>query len=660
MRCLAVLPAAMLAATTIQAQVVSSGFERDVNRYRWTSNAFVDAAAGGWELAMANRFVSDAYVQYDNRLRFRDENILRLTVRRPFTRVLSAEVRGRMDWYGLSRAFTQGLYAGVRAALSPSAFVEPTIGIAADRRPGVLQDDGTLPQRLDTGPAFGARMGARRTGGPGYQLTLEGEALWQQITPRRGRSLQFAGGAARDFGSATLTTAVRVASRRRDTYQSASFLNRNVARSETIEATVSDTLDASIEFLAPVYRGLRLRAQAELRANRRQIRTHRAPEETLFFDTDFDRRALDASVGLVYDAPNLAAQLLVESTAASEQRRLTNGATLPPSEATQKSNLLLQADFDEGIVGIRGSLRGTLLPRLAVLLTGSSRIVRHDTPEANPDDRDEVYHQAELGLQWLLSRYVQADVRLFGSWFHAVYLRSERSAENNVQRSLRLRPTVRWNPTEHTRVRIASEVRANYTVDDFVLPGRRPTDQSAREMRMEAALDQRVWMDTDLRASVSYADLRLGRLLWDSFAEIPFDTLRTYNAWLRMETGRRLRTTIGWRLYLRSDYDRAATVQYERVGTDGTVIRDDKGQVLTSRITRPGRRWIQQIGPTAAVSWQRGPSEFRLDAWANIQRVYHRLYGDLPEVSAPRIRAAARAGTRRFIPMMTLTVVWNL
>ena len=78
----------MLAATTIQAQVVSSGFERDVNRYRWTSNAFVDAAAGGWELAMANRFVSDAYVQYDNRLRFRDENILRLTVRRPFTRVL--------------------------------------------------------------------------------------------------------------------------------------------------------------------------------------------------------------------------------------------------------------------------------------------------------------------------------------------------------------------------------------------------------------------------------------------------------------------------------------------------------------------------------------------------------------------------------------------
>ena len=318
-------------------------------------------------------------------------------------------------------------------------------------------------------------------------------------------------------------------------------------------------------------------AQAFLRTNRRRIRTKRAPEETLFFDTDFDRRALDAKFGLVYDSRNVAAQLLVETTAASEERRLTNGASLPPSEAAQKTSLLLQADYDEGIFGLRGSMRAAVFPRLSFALSGSSRIVRHDTHQANLDDRDEVYHQGEVGVQWHVSQYVQADMRLFGSWYHAVYLNAERSAENNVQRSLRLRPGVRWEPTRHTRVQLASEIRATYTVDDFVLPGRRPTDQSAREMRVEAEIDQALWQDTAFRVTGSYADLRLGRLLWDSFAEIPFDTLRTYNAWVHMETGRHLRADIGWRLYLRSDYNRAAVVRYTRVGTSGEVLRDSEG-----------------------------------------------------------------------------------
>ena len=659
MRRLLLVLVAGLAVSAPKAQVVRTGFERDVNRYRWTSTTTLATVAGGWDLVVDNRFLSDAYVQYDNRLRFRDENILRVSAQRPLARRLTAHIRGNMDWFGLSRAFTQSLYGGLRATLSPTAFAEPIIGAAIDRRPGVLQEDGSLPQRLDVGPAYGARLGLRRAARDGYQLRLEGQGLWQQITPRQGHAVQFAGGAERQFGTALIQAEVQVASRRRDSYQSASFLNRNLARNETIEATVSDTLNASLEVSAPVHGGLRFLAQAFLRTNRRRIRTKRAPEETLFFDTDFDRRALDAEFGLVYDSRNVAAQLLVETTAASEERRLTNGATLPPSEAAQKTNLLLQADYDEGIFGLRGSMRAAVLPRLSFALSGSSRIVRHDTHQANLDDRDEVYHQGEVGVQWHVSQYVQADMRLFGSWYHAVYLKAERSAENNVQRSLRLRPGVRWEPTRHTRVQLASEIRATYTVDDFVLPGRRPTDQSAREMRVEAEIDQALWQDTALRVTGSYADLRLGRLLWDSFAEIPFDTLRTYNAWVHMETGRHLRADIGWRLYLRSDYNRAAVVRYTRVGTSGEVLRDSEGRVQTGTISRAGRRWIRQMGPTAAIIWQRQPSALRLDVWANIQRVYHRLYGDLPERSAAHIRASARQGTRRLIPMVTLTVVWS-
>ena len=664
--CLAVLLPVGPAATTTHAQPVqqlTTGFEREVNRFRWTSNAQLAMRVAGWDLALNNRFLSDAFILFDDELRFRDENLLTWEAQRSLGARYTAHVRGRTAWFGLSRAFTQELYGGVRVRPRSFAWIEPVVGVAWDRRPGVAVPDGPLPQRLDAGPAYGARLSLTPPPVEGYQLRLEGEGTWQHIAPRRGRSVRLQGAAERQFEQARLASTVRLSSIRRDTYQAVSFLNRDASADrppETLEATTSDTLEVNIELEAPFFRGIRLLSQADIAANNRFIRTHRAPEETLFFETNFNRRAIDAEVGLVYQKPNVAARLAVQGGAATERRQLANRESLPPAEASQKTNLLEQADYDEGVFGLQGNLRAALLRRLVLTFNGSSRIVRHDTPEANPDDRDEVYHNGEMGLLLRLSRYIQADLKLFGSFYHTVYLNAERSAENNIQRSLRLRPSMRWTPSERTRIRFATEVRATYTVDDFLLPGRRPTDQSARELRFETDLEQDLGNDARLFATGSYADLHLGRLLWNDFAEIPFDTLRTYSGWVHLQTGRRLVTDIGLRLFIRSDFDRAATVRYPRVDEAGHELRDEAGQLLTTTITRPGRQWIEQIGPTAAITWTMGASTLRFDGWVNVQHIRHRLYGALPETAADRIRRAARRGTRKLIPNLALTVVWNL
>ena len=570
-------------------------------------------------------------------------------------------MRGNLDWYGSSRAFTQALYGGVRYRPHPFVIVEPLAGVASDRRPGVPQSDGTLPQRFDAGPAMGGHLQVMQREVGGYLLGLEAEGIWQRLTPRRSRRLNVSGRANRVFGATQLSSRLRVASRRRDTYQAASFLNRDqVLSPESIEATTSDTLDAGLQVLAPIVDGLRLLVQADVRANNRRIRTPRPPEESLYFETDFNRRAFGGEIGLVFDRGTTSAQIVAELSATTEERRLSNRGDLPASEAARRIFLLQQADYDEGVVGVQASLRTSLFRRVTLLFDGNSRIVRHDTPIVNLDDRDEVYHNGQLGLSVRASRYLEAEVRLFGSYYHAVYLHGERSAENSVQRALRLRPSLDWTPSRSTRVRLASEVRATYTVDDFLLPGRRPKDQSARELRLEGNWEQQLTRDTDLSLTASYADLRLGRLLWDAFAEIPFDTLRTYSAWARVETGRRIRSEIGWRIFLRSDYDRAAFVRYPRLDMEGQPVRDASGRELQSNITRPGRRWIAQSGPAAAVHWTRGAAMIRLDAWANVQRVYYNLYGMLPAASRERILEAARKGTRRLIPLVSLSVRWRL
>jgi len=663
--CLFVLLLAGLTAAEAGAQPVgqlTTQFERAVNRFRWTSDARFALRVAGWDVSFTNRFLSDAFILFENQLSFRDEDLLTWEARRPLGTRFQAQVYGRTAWFGLSRTFTQELYGGVRLTPRPFAWVEPVIGAAWDRRPGVAGPDGEAPLRLDGGPAYGLRLNLTPPL-QDYAVRLEGEGLWQLITPRRGHTVRLQGAGERLFENNTrLAAAFRVSTFRRDTYQAVSFLNRDasvVRPPETIEATTSDTLDFHLDIDTPFYRGIRLLSQVDLGTNNRFIRTYRAPDETLFFETDFNRRAFDAEIGLVYEKPGVMTRLTLQGAAITERRRLVNREDLPPAEAAQKTTLLQQADYDEGIFGLQGQLRAVLHPRFVFTFNGSSRIVRHDTPDVNSDDRDEVFHSGEAGLLFRLSRYVQADVKLFGSFFHTVYLRAERSAENNVQRSLRLRPSLRWTPAPRTTVRFGSEVRATYTVDDFVLPGRRPMDQSAREIRLETEIEHTVSDNLRLLASGSYGHLRLGRLLWNAFSEIPFDTLGTYSGWLHVQVGQRIVTDIGMRFFIRTDFDRATTVRYARVDEAGNVLRDATGQVVMTSITRPGRNWIEQVGPTASILWMMGASVLRLDGWLNVQHVRTRLYGTLPEASADPIRRAAARGTRTLIPNLAMTVTWN-
>jgi len=628
-------------------------FAREVNRYRWSSETAWNGDFGKWKIDMANRFHSDAYLQFNNRLRFRDEDRFDLTALRPISRRYNTIIQGGVDWFGSGRASSQLLLFGVQMRPVTDLRIETSAGIATDRRPGIVQGTQGAPLRIDTGPAvaLSAVLDSREI--QGYRISFRSDAAWQRITPRRIGDLALSATAARSFGLTRLESLVRFSSHRRDTYQAVSFLNRGQARDpESIEATTSDTLDANFQIQTPIMKRLRVIAQADVRLNQRRIRTPKAPEESIIFETNFARQTLNGQVSLHYEKERIDAQLRAEYGAINERRVLSNREELPPSEAIQKRNLLQQADYDEGVFALSGRFRGVVLPELTILFIGSSRIVRHDTPLVNLDDRDEIYHTGTLAISHRRSRYLRVELRLFGSYHHTVFLNAERSAENSIQRTLRLRPSIEWTPASFTKIRLASEVRATYTADDFVLPGRRSSDQSARELRIESEIEHRIFMGTDLRFTANVSDLRLGRLSWESFTEIPFDTLRTYSAWLRVQTGRRLRGELGWRIFLRSDYDRTITVQYQ--------LPSDEAEITPGSITRQGKRWVIQSGPSGAVYWTRGQTTLRLETWANRQRLRYRLYGQLPASSEQVIRRAARKGTRRLIPLISLSVTWRL
>ncbi len=650
-------------APTIHAQTAPTlvtRFERDVNRYVYVATlSFADHSIGPWRASALLRAATEAFGRSDDLL-FRDEGTAVLTASRPVRE--NVRVGFRSETAGFSQGRVARHLSGLTLSIAPpdaSWSIEGLAGVGVDQRPGAITPmGGEAPLRTDAGPTAGFTALLARPAGT-YALAGRAGANWQNLLPRRH------GDAAVDLrltpgDDAVVPISADLALRRslRGTYQSASFLNRTGTQpggdfsSSRIEETTLDTLLAGATLAAPLLRdatALRLDGRLEGEALARSVRTSNADPDALFFDTDFARRSVRLDLRMSANRARWDGHAGLRASATVEDRTLANRSELPPAQAAQKAALLEQADYEQSTLGADVRIARTART-LTVFAEAQASLLRLDTPEANADDRDEAFASARLGAEWRVSPRLLVDVQAFGSDYHTVYLRASRSGENSRQRAVRLRPGTTWTPRMGTRARLEGEVRATYTRDDFRLPGRPPSDQSAREQRLSLDAEHALAPTLRFYATATASDLRLGRLLPDRFAEVPFDTVRTYDAHLRLVADRTWRAELGVRVFYRTDYSPAITTRFARA--DGA----------TAAVTRPGITWLRQLGPTASLSIPIGArgSSVELSGWYAIQQQAARLYGRLDEANEAAIRRAAGDAPARLLPRVTFGVVWRL
>jgi len=251
----------------------------------------------------------------------------------------------------------------------------------------------------------------------------------------------------------------------------------------------------------------------------------------------------------------------------------------------------------------------------ALRLAGSASIIRYDTPhELNVEDRDEQLLAFGVTTLHTLSQYLNVEFSLSGSMNHVVYLKSERSANNNINRILRLRPRVQYRPGPGFLTANTFEVLANYTVYDF--------EEQASAIR-SFSYRQFSWLDSTivpLSRTVRldfFLYLRLyerGQLRWDEFTERNESAFvdETYAVQLRYVPAPSITFAAGVRYFSQTRYS------YE----DG---EKNFGSQLKS------------FGPTCLIHWQVNPySLVGLSGWFEERR--------------------QSEGTARSIPNMTLNV----
>jgi hypothetical protein len=168
----------------------------------------------------------------------------------------------------------------------------------------------------------------------------------------------------------------------------------------------------------------------------------------------------------------LSASLIVGYRERSENNTLEISEIGNSSSATIKSisDLLSASSFASDETSIIAntsyptSLKGKFYAEFG------SRIYRYDTPsEDNLDDRDELYSHGLLRYEHTFTSFFKASAGLRISQNHLVYLKSERSAQNNTINSIILSTSTEYRSDKVTNS-LLGEVFANYTQYDFDLP----------------------------------------------------------------------------------------------------------------------------------------------------------------------------------------------
>lgn len=151
----------------------------------------------------------------------------------------------------------------------------------------------------------------------------------------------------------------------------------------------------------------------------------------------------------------------------------------------------------------------------------SGSLLRYDTPSTlNYDDRDELSVLASLSYARRLSQIVSVALTLSGQNVHVVFLRAQRSAQNNVNRVIRLSPIVYITGSVVT-MQPQCEVLANYTVYDFEETAGSTRSYSFRQMSYRDSMRVRLTPALHIEAQLLLRYSERSSLSWTDFAETP-------------------------------------------------------------------------------------------------------------------------------------------
>lgn len=568
-------------------------FDRNLNTFTWIGRASIDTSAGRTRFSLDELYSSNIVLvnapgarklqsnQQSLGLRISHSVLGNLFTAGQWSSLIYSDDRG----VGLGNASMNSLLGGVVYLPFQTVSLSPMAGYRWDKQADVH----------DRGPSLQLGARADNLDIDGYLFNAAGQYHTDNLKPRKLESHFGRVSVQKQFtGSARDSVDFGVARNRREFY---------ISGDSTIESRVENIFafsnllayDMLPRVAASFYFGVNSRGlDKDLRFPDAvpppgQFNTH-IDELRLeaFFQTDY--RSRDGRTGAFL---RLAYNERDETHAIKlSDNTIPRGFAEASAQEESKNNTSRQTSLS-------GALELPLSFSDRVFVSAAARILRYDTPSPlNVEDRDELLVVASIGTRHRVSRYLDMEIILDGTVSHLVYLLSDRSANNNINRVLRLSPRTTYRPSAFFMTMNAFEVLANYTVYDF---------EQQVGMVKSFSFRQFGWIDsTSVRFTRKigldfFAYLKLyerGQLNWSEFRERTENSFieKTYVVQARFSPEPGLLFAVGIRFFSQSRF-----------------AYKPEGKRLDL--------YLRSVGPTCLIAWQAGRyGEIRLRGWYEERR----------------------------------------
>jgi len=583
-------------ADTVQRiNAVSIIFDHNLNTYNWVDRAAIDTLAGGIHIGFVQQYAANI-IQLESpatgtvpKLQSNQQNIS-LLLRAPVTEVLAPQLQWSSFVYtdnkgtGLNNASSYTLLGGADCAALPWLFLTPMAGYRWDSQAGI-RDQGMAY-------AFGARVPGIDV--DGYQIAGTAQYREDHLDPRKLEGDFARIGIEKIFSPHTRDSLEAGFSRsRREFYAPA---DSNIESRTDQVLTFANKLDYAMDpsftttlFAAFYDRGLD-----------KEFRNWNAvgPRDPKF-DTRIEEFRLETYAQTVYRPPDggwggwLRFFYGERTEHHAAKRPSISSPTIDILYAQRNKQEQINDNLSRRTV-VSGAVDVPLSFSDRLSLTGSAGILRYDTPsDLNFEDRDELLVVLTLATSHRVSRALDLGFSLDGTFSHTVYLLKERSANNSVNRVLRLSPRTLLRPASWITSMNAFEVLANYTVYDFEQQLNSVKSYSYRQFGWSdsTAFDLTHRLGLDI-----FAYLRVyerGELNWSDFTERTENSVteQTFAVQLRFNPDERTRCAVGFRYFGQSRYTYDA----------GNPLLDT---------------FLSSVGPTCTILWEPGAhSRLQFQGW---------------------------------------------
>ncbi len=494
-------------------------FERSINTFRWDILGIYSSGFLDWKTTASDHFLR-TLIKSD-RQNFKDENTFRWSLGRSLLANLdvitsfSSFIFSDQFSFGINDIALNSLTEGVRWLPRENFRVNSSAGIVFDRQQGIV-DNGFIYEGNAMLREF--RFGDSRLAGEIY-------STGEYISPRFQQEQRANAELRTELAQGSLhLLQFSIRNIRRDFYLSPDsavtsiygVLNPISSRTEQI-LSLTDHVDYEIVAPLSLHGSIDLSQRTIENTQRFHVPSTISPQ----FDSDIREFRLMGNIQLRYnDKSGTAGDVRFEFNERDETHGISKFEDSDPIAFTKQKRMEEQKNNTIYQMQLSVNAFHAFSQRDTLFFAGSSVKLEYDTPESNPDDRDELFLLASMRWSHQLHEHLSASVTADLSFRHLVYIFSERSANNSWNRVFRFAPSVTVRYSGIVSINTA-EVIGNYTVYDFEALNPDLQSFSFRLMTLSDSTEISLSRSLTFQTALMLRMYEQGELHWNRFTVRP-------------------------------------------------------------------------------------------------------------------------------------------